>query len=68
MSDEPKKRSPAIRLALSMLVGVLIGYILSPGPRNGLDPWDRAPPLAYTVGGALLGLAIDLFRRFDLFG
>jgi hypothetical protein len=68
MSDEQKKGSRAIRLALSMLAGVLIGYVLSPGPGNALDLWDRAPPETYTVGGALIGLAIDLFGRSDFFG
>jgi hypothetical protein len=60
MSDEPKKRSRAIRLALSMLAGVWIGYVLSPRPGNALDHWDRAPPEIYTVGGALIGLAIGM--------
>jgi F0F1-type ATP synthase assembly protein I len=59
MSDEPK-RSRAIRLALSMLSGVLIGYVFSPGPGNALDHWDRAPPETYTVGGALIGLAVGI--------
>jgi hypothetical protein len=60
MSDEPKKRWRAIRLALSMLAGVWIGYVLSPRPGNALDHWDRAPPEIYTVGGALIGLAIGM--------
>jgi hypothetical protein len=64
MADELRKPSHTIRLLLSMLTGLAIGYAMSGGPRNALDRWDQAAPLTYSVSGALVGLAIELIRRF----
>jgi len=65
MSDEPKKRSHTIRLAVWMLMGaVLAGTVFTPPVGNALDPRFRAAPLICAVYGALAGLAVELFRRF----
>jgi len=64
MSDEPERPSHTIRLAAWMLGGVAMGRALAPLGGNGLDWWFQAAPLIYTISGALVGLAIEIFRRF----
>jgi cyanate permease len=56
MSDEPKNRSHTVRLAVSMVVGVLVGSIFV----QMALPWTA---VICTLGGAIGGLALELFRR-----
>jgi hypothetical protein len=56
MSDEPKKRHHTVRLAASMVVGVFVGNIFV----QMALPWTA---VICTLGGALGGLAVELFRR-----
>jgi hypothetical protein len=60
MSDEPKKRSHTVRLAVSMVLGAFAGAVFVPlvGGTDGLAP------LICTASGALVGLAVEMRRRF----
>jgi hypothetical protein len=59
------KRSHPIRLAVYMLAGAAISLVVfAPVLGNGQDPWDQARPLTWGLGGALVGLAFELIRRF----
>jgi hypothetical protein len=56
MSDEPKQPSHPVRLAVSMAIGVFVGSIFV----QMALPWTT---VLCILGGALAGLAVELFRR-----
>ncbi|HEV3300525.1 MAG TPA: hypothetical protein VG055_12835 [Planctomycetaceae bacterium] len=58
MSDEPNKRSHPVRLAVSMVIGVFVGSIFV----QMALPWTA---VICILGGALAGLAVELFRRAE---
>jgi hypothetical protein len=59
-AHEPK-HSHAIRLAISMLAGGLVGAIVALTVGSVFHRWFQAAPL---VAGVLCGLGVELFRRF----
>ena len=61
MSDEPKNRSHTVRLAVSMVVGVLVGSIFV----QMALPWTAA---ICTLGGAIGGLALELVPQISCDG
>jgi len=67
MSDEPKKRSHTVRLAVSMLLGVFAGVVflflvVGPLPLGGGRTHSFAP-LICTALGTLVGFAVEMLRR-----
>jgi hypothetical protein len=68
MSGEPRTRraSHPILLAFRMAAGALVGFVFSLpffAVGNAFDPWFRAGPFVFAIGGSLLGLCVELYTR-----
>jgi len=63
MSNEPKKRSHPIRIAVFMLIGAGFGTLFAPQRINGFNGWGAAAVSFGVVAGALGGLALEFLVR-----